>query len=673
MLAASLALAAAGPAWGQAAWWNRNWAYRRAVTVPSHKATRLPGDDIAVVTMPTGGRMRRDGRDVRVTTAGRTEVRCRVLMVGPGDFVRVAFALGGVGARYYVYFGNPTAPVPKQPLEIRRGVLMETWVYPGGGIKTLPQVQRVFAKANRLLGRDFRQRVFVGHNPFGPQSSIASRFTAYLVCPATGDYQFACSSQDASFLLIDDKVVVANGGHHSPQRDIRMQGRVSLKKGLHKLTFYHVNVTGDPIAVAAWQAPGDRRVWPIPPAAFAPVFQAAPGAMEQYGKGSGIDFLPRYGGETFVRNRYYQRWTFEALTIGQVRRNVDLQWDFGDGQRAATPKAEHVYLLPGEYTVTLTANTYRGKLTRTNRIFVSRPWHQVATNRLDSVVQQARIVSEYDFAALSPEVNAHAVLLLERARADQAMRRAGQAFLARRQAPAALIGQIVPILAEGLPAKQRLGAYVTASRMTRSASVRAAMLERAGRTALRDLGDTQQAERLFQQVVRQLGPAASGSAIRGARVGLGDVWRIRGDHEEARKAYTTAGYGPKVNLARLEIIKGDYARHVEDYLRKGRFADAREYVQRWASDMPLDKLEGYWSLLVVRLYLKEKDYAEAVREAGTLVKVNPSSTYAPELLLLVAGAYRSLGKDDQARRVLRQIVAKYPESPLAAEAAKALK
>src|SRR5664280_1818988 len=55
-VAAATLWASAGPAWGQAAWWNQAFVYRRAVTVPSsYKPTRLGGDDIAVVTMPTDG------------------------------------------------------------------------------------------------------------------------------------------------------------------------------------------------------------------------------------------------------------------------------------------------------------------------------------------------------------------------------------------------------------------------------------------------------------------------------------------------------------------------------------------------------------------------------------------------------------------------------------------
>ena len=57
----------------------------------------------------------------------------------------------------------------------------------------------------------------------------------------------------------------------------------------------------------------------------------------------------------------------------------------------------------------------------------------------------------------------------------------------------------------------------------------------------------------------------------------------------------------------------------------------------------------------------------------TLAKANPASNYAAQLLLLAADAYRRLGKDADAKAALKQVVEKYPESPLAAEAARMLK
>jgi len=673
-------LAGAANGYAQTAWWDQNWQYRRVVDIPASvaapKASKAPtgrgeGDEIAWATIPTGGLCRPDGSDIRVATGTRDEVLSAVLMVGPGDFAKVAFAQRGQVGRYYVYFGNAKAPAPKETLEIRRGVLMETKLYAGKAVAILAHARQAFDNSPTLLGRAFRPDIFIGHNPFGPQSEIAARYTAWLDCPAKGIYQFACSSQDASFLLIDDKEVVANGGAHLPQRDISKRASVKLSAGVHKLTFYHVNLTGDPVAVAAWQAPGDLRIWPIPPHAFLPVTEAHVGAMEQYGKPACASFVARHGGEAFVAGRYYQRWTFEAtVAAGRAGGTPESGWDFGDGQVATGAKVEHVYFVSGPQTVTLTARSAGRELTYRNAVYTTRPWDEVSTGRLDSIALHSQIVQGYDFAALPVEANANAILLLHAGGGTDAMVKAGAALLARDSGPAdALVSEAVPLVASELAPDARAKAYLQGEKLAKTASVRGDMAERAGRTMLDELADPNGAMAIFTRVVRDYGAVSGLHAIRAAKIGIGDVWRARGDLAEARRAYAAVGYGAGINPARIEIAKGGYARHVEQYLLENQFADAEKYIEMWGMDIPADKLEGYWSLLVTRKCLARKDYAGAAREAAVLVKVNPRSNYAPELLMLAGMAYDKLGKATEAAAARRQIVEQYPESPLAAEAA----
>jgi len=235
-------LVCVGAARAQSGWWDHHWLCRRAVDIaPARPAPGKPAaprprpapkarpgaPEVAWVTIPTGGLCKPDGSDIRVVTAGRNAVASRVLMVGPGDQAKVAFARRGFVRNYHVYFGNKKPPAQPAPLDIRRGVLMEARLYGGGAPVTLAQARKAFDGARTLLGRGFRANIFVGHNPFGPQRGLATRYTAWLSCPADGAYKFACSSQDASFLLIDDKEIIANGGRHYPQRNVSKRARSS--------------------------------------------------------------------------------------------------------------------------------------------------------------------------------------------------------------------------------------------------------------------------------------------------------------------------------------------------------------------------------------------------------------------------------------------------------------
>ena len=677
--AVMILLAAAG--FVRAAGWSKTgWQYKRAITVTPFKPTGLPGKDVAVVTMSTGGLARPDCSDLCVMAGLSKEMPHRILMVGPGDQVRFAFAVLGKLDRYSVYFGNPKAPKPTGELEIKRGVLLEMWQYRGGAINTLAQVRSIFqqARSEHLLGRDFRNTVFLGHNPFGSTNRIAGVFTGWLIAPKTGQYTFACSSRNASFLLIDDKVVVSNGGWHAPVRDIRKRATTDLTSGLHKLTFYYVTGKSDPVAVAAWQAPGDRRTWVIPSGAFAPVLRGTAGPTQKYGAMLTVDFDSELANEAFMMNHYFQRFRFRATWSGQGGTRAKWMWDFGDGQGSTEASPEHVYLIPGMYTVVLTGTIPgRPQQKRTNRIYVTRPWDRVTQHQLDSIRHHANIVANYNFKTYGPEATAWAVHLLDRAGKRDAILKAGAAFIAREEAPPESIQVVMPKYADILSATGARAKAVTdlqqAATLTKNPAVCAEMLTKAGQICLRDKSRIKDALALFETVIKRYAHLTKSSAIRDARMGVGDVWRSRGDYDKAAKAYTNAGGGAESHGLRAPVVKGDFARHVEDYIRRRDLESAHDYLNRWAEAFPLDKLEGYWSLMAVQLAAAERRYAEAAAEAEVLVAVHPASSYAAELLLLAAQAYQSLKNTEQYKATLKRVVEKYPESPLSLQAAKLLR
>ena len=191
--------------------------------------------------------------------------------------------------------------------------------------------------------------------------------------------------------------------------------------------------------------------------------------------------------------------------------------------------------------------------------------------------------------------------------------------------------------------------------------------------ALENLDDPNRSAEIFQQVIQKNQAMVGPAIVRRARIGLGDVARRLGDFEKARKAYEEARARPVDRPGGAPFQRGDYARHVEDYTRTRDFTSAEEYLEEWGEAFPLDKLEGYWSLLRARLFFDRGQYAQAAGEAAALAKVNPKSNYAPELLMLSADAWEKLRQPPKAADALRQLVKDYPESPLAAEAAKRLK
>jgi len=391
-----------------------------------------------------------------------------------------------------------------------------------------------------------------------------------------------------------------------------------------------------------------------------------------------VDFSPVHAGEVFADDRYYQRYSFTAHAVGKWNREAQWVWDFGDGRKSTRAAVDHVYVADGMYTVTLTAKYPRGTLKRTNRIYVSRPWDKVTQRKLDKESDYAAIVASYDFATLDPESAGPAFELLKRSKRKTAMIRSCVAFLNRKTLPAASVRAMVPTTSEllletGQPEKAVKLLLVAADRCD-SPEVSARMTLLAAGIALNALGDDKEAMKLYTRAATKYGKKITPTTDRDAQIGIGDVWRVRGDYDKSAAAYKTAGYGPEASGKKPPIVRGDFSRHVESYTQDpSDYEWAQEYLQRWSRTFPADKLDGYLSLLSARLWMVQGKYAEVTVEADIIARVNPASNYGAQLLKLAADAYRKMDKPDKALAALKRIVDKFPESPLAVEAADALK
>lgn len=666
--------AAGAPA--QANWHRPDATCRRRVTVERTPRTDLPGCDVAVLTMPTGGLTRPDGRDVAVVAADGSTVARRILRVGPGDRMHLALALRPGQRAYHVYFGGP-AVAPPPELDLRRGVLHEMWALVGGRLATEEHARAAARRARKgpLLGRELTRGIHLAGNPFGPANRVVSVFTAHVVCPVGGRYIFACAGRNTTVLEVDGETVTAGCGRHRVLPYERNYGYVDLAAGLHRLTVLHVSDSGPPVVAAAWMRPDRDELELIRPGAFAPFAEAQVGPIERRDGAANVDFFPCHEAEACLDGRYFQRYRFRAIAVGAAGEAFRWQWRFGDGQHADGAEAEHVYLRPGEYAVTLIGSGPGGTCRRTHRIAVSRPWRRLGTGRRDGLGDCAAVVSRYDFAALSPAAAGEAVDLMWRTRRADETLAACRAVLDHpdatgRAVERALDVYVRSIRAAGGRADRVVAAMLSEARRTPRPAAAAAMLVRAAGIYL-DHGRLDEALCLFEHVLAQPAALARAGLIRRARAGAGDVWRLRGDRKRAAAAFAplrSPQVGPMVDFRR-----GDFARTAEAHLWEGRLDDAEVALDRWGMTFPLDKLDGFWSLIRVRLLLARRRWAAAAREARALLAVRPDAPAAAELLMLAGQASWQLDRADQAASAWRRIVRDYPESAFAPLAADNLK
>ncbi len=674
------ALSAVSPAAAQAQWWKLRWPYRCRLTVQNYrKATGYAGDDVGVATFRTGGLAGKRGGDIRVIASDLTVCPTRILAMGPGDTVQIAFGLRPGKDTYFAYFGNSEAAEDGSPrLAVRRGVLLEMWKYAGGNANNLDDAQKTLERAMKkggMIGRGMRTRIYLGYNPFGPESSIVSRYTGFLDCPADGEYLFSITSNHASFLVIDEKLVVKKPGWHGAVRQSKFRGTLRIEKGVHTLVCYHVNKHHDPRVVVAWRPPGEEKIRVIPGGAFLPFFSGTAGAIEKKGGVVDIDFFVTHAGEAFLKNRYHQRYIFKAVQTGTVPREMKWHWDFGDGisSKASENEIDHVYLEDGTYTVTLKGSYGRKSFERIHVLHVERPWDRRTAKDIEQVTLYASIVLNYDVSNMSSGANAEAVLLFHRAGMKKDVLRAAQAFLAREKAPAKQLNLVMPACTEVLFAyKKPAGAaqaLLRASEMTRDVGASSAFMLQAADILLDEQDNVTKAEEIYQKVHKQ----ADGLKKRAAVIGLGDVHLARGEYQKAGKRYAAAGRRGKQAVENPAIARGDFAHKIVDYVRRGEMEAAAEMVRAWEEAMPGDKLTGYLALLDARRLYAMEQYRCALLKAQRLVGVNPESQYAPELLILASKAHVKLGQKDRAVECLKRILEEYAESPCSVEASRLLK
>jgi len=625
--------------------------------------------------------MKADGSDLRVAAEGRRLVPHRVLQIGPGDLVRIAFAATPAAERYYIYYGNPEAEPPAETWEPQRGVLLEARPWPGGPMDRLGAVQKIWEKA-KPAGAAFVSHVNFGFNPFGEsEAPRIYRYTGWVAAPEAGTYDVATSSKDASWLLIDGKEVVAWPGKHGPLWDARHAAKCTLTQGVHRLDYWHVNGGGAMMAVAAWRVPETNRFVPIPPNAFLPVTHATLVETDVQNERIVADFFVEHAGESWWPDHYAVRIQFKNLSKGiSLRQGGRFDWDFGDGQTSQEAEPVHIYLAPGEYTVTLKASRSALAHTFRTKVRVERNWWKQAERALDPVTGYAEAVARYDFRTLDPANLFLAVQLFDYQRMSDALIAAARAFAVEREGASEADGCSVSLLLgkylrESGGAKEAVGIYRRMEERTKTPAQKARLALETAETLLRNLHEYDQAEGQYQRVLKTYAAVAGDEVLRRAHIGMGDVGRHRGKTEEARRAYEAAADIPiKVYApAQAAVRVGTLARYVEEYTRERQWEWAFQFLDEWAWEFPLGKLQGHWSLLHVRALAAKGDREGALREALDLLASSPASPYAVRLLMEAAECQVALGSRDQARRLLETAVEDYPEDPSREEALQRLR
>ena len=656
-----------------AVWWNKSWKYRRKVSVIL--ATQRWSDAKAVwVKFHCSGAIRKDGRDLRATDKRGRQLKCAVKGIGPGDEVLAVFEAVKGESEYYLYYGNSLAK-PSPVFDPKAGLILETRKRGTGNPNSWRDMQRIIKSSTYIYGRSFWDKIYSGHNPFGPVEDFISIFSGYILAPKAGKYTFCTASDDASFMFIDNKLVCQWPGYHSAGAGLwgRFSGTIYLDKGLHPIRYYHLQAADQSACVAGWKQPGqdNKDVSLIPDWAFPGLLKGRAKMQEKVSSSVSCDFTFSVSRELICNDYEYQMVRFRGLVSGS-----DKKTSFRDGGISHERNPTHVFLAPGLFTVKFEVregNTVKASVHHEiQAIYAPKPGDktQVLARRLREFQP---FVKGYDIQKLLPRLfaplwsfyweteNKKGLALL----APEILERLDDMPAERASDIAEKVGDY--FLNDLKKPKEALTAFGVLVRQS-GKTVKAKGLIKSGDVYLFTLEDSEKARVFYEKVLELFGTLKSSEA-RFANIRLGDIERYAGEFDAASGHYAKAeaillsGRLPR----QLLTLRGAYAQSVESYLIRKQYEQAAKELDMWEWEFPTERLEGYSSYLRCRMNFGTKKYKEVIKEAETVVKVNPRSNYCDKLLLIEADAYVKTGDRASAIKALQRILKDYPASPLVPE------
>lgn len=659
----------------------------RSVTVPAAKAYT-----VVVTEFFHHGEIQPDGQNVVVAAQNKGLVPMRVLQLGPGDICRLAFQPIAGQTEYEILYGGDPPSEKSPPWTSHDGLLLETRQFSPCDMTSQESVRNAFEKASPI-GADYVDGVFHNFNPFTLATApFLSRYSGYLDIRKPGTFGFMLSSQDCSFLLIDDKLVASAPGQHGPAYQAMPGSRhdVKLNVGEHKFEYYHAAAGAAAVMVAAWEVDpvGDKPQKPvaIPPETFRAnsVGHLPANRLTTRANKQSPDFVVKIVTDVPLPDN-------DVPLIGVLFRDVSakslttqggkLEWDFGDGQTSDLASADHVYLRPGVYPVKLSVRRGGKTVETTNQIMVDRP-HLNPKDKLYTFDGYLKILETYDPATLDAPSLRQIVLAFE----AKAMYLAGQAEDAAAKAKAAEDdpNRKPDAKKEPPPKKSRKGKPLTESDRYLAKAVevgKAAFVEESaakgdddllklaeliGPMARQTLGDSETAFAIWQGAAERIGvPEIKAECeIIAADIAINDLLKLAEGKsllDAASQRLSKSRIGPVATM--FDRVSGDYhaAKGDGEAARKA-YLDAQ---RNGGFSRPLVESTATRGAHTrsAEEFIKQRLFGRAADELYAWQRESPADKIDGYLTLLWARYWASRGKYAQAVAQAEQLLAVNHDSP----------
>jgi tetratricopeptide (TPR) repeat protein len=531
-----------------------------------------------------------------------------------------------------------------------------TFQHSGAGSGSRKDFDMLLKNRGRCFGRGFVDAVFHGGNPFGNSDNYLSIYTGYFSVPKQGKYKFATASDDASFLSVDDKLVVTWSGKHNVWASGGYRGRfrqeVDLAKGVHSFRYDHIEYTHAQVAAAYIQRPGEKRLGVLK---FQMPEQARVINVERKGGEYEPFVVIRETGEIDAAGTLYM----VVTDLFAMKGASDYEWETGDGNRVKGRKARHIYLWEGIYPITLHYTVKGKKKSVSLKRFIR---FNGQRKEMSKEIDFMNTITGYDIAAMGKPAFIKIVKYALKTGRDlsKTFLDKGEAFLAEMDIND-LTG-MADIYTRKKDYDKALDFIKKGLERYSRKELRAQLLIKQGDIYFYFKKDYPRAIRSFREVTKN--PFLKGRGdFRLAFIRLGDVYRERnrkGDFDLSMVYYSKA---EDLNTDTHSALKNGYYTHgVLDLINKKDYDNALKMLEEWEFNFPTEKLRGFSSLQRARINYLNKKYEEAAKQSLNFIKINPATTYIADFYMLIGASYYRQKDLAKASLYYKKVTASCPES-----------
>lgn len=656
-------------------------------------------EEVFLVEFRACGNIDAKGKGVAIVDSGGNSVPFKIVSLDPEGVSILAVDPKGASAPLTLQYSPKPVANAKVDESIQPSLILQ--VFPlTGGVKDFEDAIRI-TQSTKPIGTMAFPKIDLGYNPFGASERFIALFTGVLSVEDAGKYQLFSINDDAAWLEIDGRIVIAH------PRAVMLRDRekipesattVELSQGRHKLRYLLIANQGRPVAQLGRVA--GKQVFTLPPSWFGQSKSATLGAAKVEAAKPLIGFDVEEVDQISIEDGAYLRFNFRA--IAPPPQGMKYRWDFGDGgaigfapaarQPGKPPKSdgekpstestggsptdvEHVFAVTpgsaGTWKVTLELVDAKNATVASAATSIRPgPETRYATiHNPDDLARFAGAINAADYTKATPEYMHSLYQLIQIAEqpalaaplADQFVKRfgtrGGAVVWDMKYTLAQALSRDEPERAEKLFLELALNAPDSWKGTTAAAEDIDLLLFRLGAKP----------DDVEQRISRMMQGRSSPRERALIRSRLGDYFRLTGKLERAEEVYKQAqdDVSKKMDAKQAAVLDRAYREQAQSLLTQRRFPAMRDTILQWEADFPLAKMGGDLPLLNGRYFQAIGDDPRAAIEFKTLLDLNPLHPSKPEIVYRLAESLERLGKNEEAKRLYRQVAKEFPNSPFA--------